>query len=67
MSKDIRVTGREKQVLRLITEGLTNKEIAGVLKISRHTVARHLQKTFSKLQVADRFEAVEEAKRREII
>ncbi|MDI6717423.1 MAG: helix-turn-helix transcriptional regulator [Actinomycetota bacterium] len=58
-----RITGREKQILRLINERLTNKEIAVRLDISTHTVENHCRKIYAKLGVKDRYEAVDVAKK----
>ena len=52
------LTDREHEVIRLIGEGLKNKEIAEQLVISEATVRHHLTSIFSKLEVADRFELV---------
>ncbi len=52
------LTARELQVLRMLADGLGNKEIAGRLKISEHTVKFHLSSLFTKLDVSSRAEAV---------
>lgn len=58
------LTDREQEVLRLLAEGKTNKEIAEVLIISDRTVQTHLSNIFSKMGVSTRTEAVLEAIRR---
>ena len=45
---------REVEVLRLVTAGRSNKEIAAQLFISENTVARHMQNIFTKLGVSSR-------------
>jgi DNA-binding NarL/FixJ family response regulator len=49
---------REREVLRLLAEGLTNKSIGQVLFISPKTVATHVQRILTKLGVRSRAEAV---------
>jgi DNA-binding NarL/FixJ family response regulator len=48
------LTAREAEVLRLVASGKTNRDIAVELVISEHTVARHLQNMFVKLDVSSR-------------
>jgi len=46
-----RLTSREKQVLRLISTGLTYQQVAEALGISAHTVASHIKNLYRKLDV----------------
>jgi DNA-binding CsgD family transcriptional regulator len=48
---------RQLEVLRLVASGKSNREIAAVLVISEHTVARHLQNIFARLDVSSRYAA----------
>jgi LuxR family maltose regulon positive regulatory protein len=48
---------REVEVLQLIAEGLTNREVADRLYISVHTVKVHARNIYGKLGVANRTEA----------
>ena len=52
-----RLTTREIQILKYITEGMHNREIAGQLFISEKTVKNHLSNIFKKLEVEDRTQA----------
>jgi DNA-binding NarL/FixJ family response regulator len=52
------LTDREREVLGLIARERTNPEIARSLEISGKTVRNHVSNIFSKLQVADRAEAI---------
>jgi ATP/maltotriose-dependent transcriptional regulator MalT len=48
------LTKRELEVLRLVAAGKTNRDIASELVVSEHTVARHVQNIFRKLDVSSR-------------
>jgi DNA-binding NarL/FixJ family response regulator len=52
------LTEREHEVLELIAKGLSNPEIARRLTISPKTVRNHVSNIFSKMQVADRAQAI---------
>lgn len=51
------LTGREKEVLQLIVNGYSNKEIAGKLDITLRTVKAHVSSILIKLNVSDRTQA----------
>ncbi len=57
------ITAREREILRLLSEGLSNKEIADRLFISLNTVKWHASNIYSKLGAANRTEAASIAKR----
>ncbi len=52
------LTDREREILDLIAQGWSNAEIARQLSLSAKTVANHVSNIFSKLQVADRAQAM---------
>jgi pimeloyl-ACP methyl ester carboxylesterase/DNA-binding CsgD family transcriptional regulator len=52
------LTGRERQILEVVAEGLDNYEIAARLDISEKTVRNHVSMIFSKLQIRSRAQAV---------
>ena len=53
-----KLTEREREVIRLIGEGIKNRQIAERMYISEATVRHHLTSVFAKLGVEDRFELV---------
>ena len=61
------LTPREIEVLRLIAEGLGNKQIAARLAISEHTVKFHVGSVFAKVGASTRAEAVVVGARRGLI
>ena len=54
---DYDLTGREREILQLLTEGLNNTQIAERLVVSRATVKTHISNILSKLGVTNRVEA----------
>lgn len=62
-----KLSGRETEVIRLMAEGFTNKEISQILKISHHTVKSHVVHIFNKLGVSDRTQASVWAAQNELI
>jgi len=59
--ESLALTPREMEILQLVAEGLSNKQIADRLFLSLHTVKRHVHNILEKLQVQHRLEAVEYA------
>ena len=55
------LTDREQQVLSLIADGLTNREISCRLLISESTVENHIHHVFTKLGISNRAQAVAHA------
>jgi DNA-binding NarL/FixJ family response regulator len=57
------LTDREREILAMIARGRTNQEIAADLVVSLKTVRNHVSNIFAKLQVADRAQAMDAARR----
>lgn len=54
--EDVRMTRREREVIELISEGLSNKEIAQRLNIATHTVKSHVRNVMEKLALHTRLQ-----------
>jgi two-component system NarL family response regulator len=54
--EDVRMTRREREVIELIGEGLSNKEIAQRLNIATHTVKSHVRNVMEKLALHTRLQ-----------
>lgn len=61
------LSDREVEVLRLITDGRSNKEISAALVISENTVARHIANIFSKIGVTSRAAAASFALKHDLV
>ncbi len=61
------LTGREKEILVLVSKGCSNAEIGDILHLSPNTVKNHLKNLFDALGAADRAEAVAIGLRRGLI
>ena len=62
-----RLTKREREVIRLVAEGKTNKQIADKLRITERTVKFHMTSLFNKLGAENRAQAVTIASERHLI
>ena len=58
------LTPREREVLQLVGEGLTNAEIASRLWVAKSTVAKHLEQAYAKLRVHSRTAAIAQLRKR---
>jgi len=67
ITDDYHLTEREREILRLMAEGLVKKEIAEALELSVHTVSTHLRRVYGKLHVTTNTAAVAKAVRERII
>lgn len=63
----LEISKRELEVLQLMSKGLSNQEIAEQLFVSLNTIKTHVSKLFEKLDVKRRTQAIEKAKRLNII
>jgi DNA-binding CsgD family transcriptional regulator len=63
----VKLTKREVEVLSLVIEGKSSKEVADQLFVSKRTVDFHLANIYSKLSVSNRLQAFHEATRRGLL
>ncbi len=61
------LSNREKEILNLVADGLTNREIAETLFISKYTVECHVKNMYRKLSVSSRTKAINEARLRGLL
>jgi len=61
LENEVKLSQREKEILKLVQEGLPSKEIAEKLYISVHTVNTHRQRILEKLKVSNSLEAIQYA------
>ena len=61
------LTKRQREVLKMVAEGISSEEISNHLYISTSTVKREIRNILAKLNVSDRAQAVSEAIRRKLI
>jgi len=66
-SKEYDLTARESQILKLMTEGYSNMEIAQILVISINTTKAHVANILQKLEVDDRLQAALKALKYKIV
>lgn len=66
-SPDYNLTDREREILNLLVNGITKKEIAAQLGVSIHTVTTHLRRVYEKLHVTKNAAAVAKALRERLV
>ena len=66
-AKDYGLTSRESQILKLITEGYSNNEIAKECSISINTIKAHVASILQKLEVDDRLQAALKALKERLV
>lgn len=65
--RNLRISGREREVLRLLADGLVHKQVADQLGISLETVRTYVRRIYEKLQVKTVAQAVSRAIREQLI
>ena len=54
---DLPLTNREKEIMVLLAQGQTNKQISKILMLSPSTIRNHISSIFTKLKIANRSQA----------
>ncbi len=67
VDESVTLTRREQEVLSLVAQGATDKEIAEALSVSLHTVKSHMRNILAKLHVSNRYEAARYAHHRGLV
>ena len=62
-TNQVRLTPTELSVMKLISQGLSRKEVAEKLVVSRRTVDFHMENIYDKLQVNNRMGAIEQSRK----
>jgi DNA-binding NarL/FixJ family response regulator len=62
-----KLSRRQRELLKLLDRGLSNRELAEIMEISEHTVKVHLWRLFRRLSVKNRSQAVHWARSRGLI
>ena len=65
--EDIQLTNRETEVLEQLSKGLNYIQMAENLIVSKGTIRKHIENIYRKLQVHNKVEAVQKAKRNNLI
>jgi DNA-binding NarL/FixJ family response regulator len=55
---EVLLTKREQEIIPLVAQGLTNKEISARLSLSEHTIKNHLFRIYEKLGISSRVELI---------
>jgi DNA-binding NarL/FixJ family response regulator len=66
-AEDIRLSEREKEILRLLVDGLSYKMIADKCNVSFHTIHTHIKNIYEKLHVSSKGEAVAKAIKNKLV
>lgn len=64
---DYGLSEREKEILRLLVEGLSKKQISGKIFLSHHTIDSHIRNIYAKLEVHSKGSAISKAIREKLI